>query len=381
MELTANYQALFYLSTGFFSVLTLLLSFRVIANKLDGRVLSSITGTEGWRGKGELELVAAFDETHDIKSLVFRRSNGLSLPEFKAGQFISFQIGDDAKLLRSYSISSSPYERGTVQVSVKRLDGGVGSQWMHNLKPGAKLIAHAPSGLFVDDDSSNAPRVYVAGGIGITPFLSMIRSRMSQADRPRIHLFYGMRTSRDQAFHHLLCYWAARNPNLKYFPILSAKDEQWNGDVGYINLAFIKSKISLDTTAKYFMCGPSVMTDKLIDELGAAGVPPEQIHNEKFASPTSFDRSQIQNRNLTMMWNGQKLAYSGQLTILESLEQSGIAHPYACRVGVCGSCKCKVNGKVLAITDAGLSAAEKKLGLVLPCVAFPLEDLELSMDG
>jgi ferredoxin-NADP reductase len=380
MELTTNYQALFYLSTGFFSLVTLLLGFRAVGNRLDHKLVNSTSGSsDNWRGKGELELVAAFNETHDIKSLVFRRSNGRNLPEFKAGQFISFQIGDDSKLLRSYSISSAPFERGTVQVSVKRLDGGVGSQWMHQLKPGAKLIAHAPSGLFVDDFSSSAPRVYIAGGIGITPFLSMIQSQMNQPNSPTIHLFYGMRTSRDMAFHQLLMHWSIRNPKIKYFPILSAKDEQWAGDVGYINMELIKSKIGIDTAAKYFMCGPSVMTDKLIEQLAVAGVPSENIHNEKFASPTSFDRSKIENRNLELTWNGQKIAYSGQLTILESLEHTGVAHPYACRVGVCGSCKCKVKGKVLAITDAGLSEAEKKQGLVLPCVAFPLENLELSI--
>jgi ferredoxin len=121
------------------------------------------------------------------------------------------------------------------------------------------------------------------------------------------------------------------------------------------------------------------MTDTIVASLKSLGTPEENIHTEKFASPVSFDRSVIESRDLSLTWNGKKVVYKGKETILEALEKADLNHPFACRVGVCGSCKCKVSGKFKAITDAGLTAEEKKAGLCLACVAFPEEDMEIQV--
>lgn len=377
-----QYQGLFYLSLGTGSFFCLFLGLRILSDNLS-KMDQTSAPSEGdeWHSKESLEIVRIINETHDIKSFRFRRPDGKGFPKFAPGQFLSFQIGDDPKLLRSYSISSTPLNHQIMQVSIKLLKDGKGSSWFHSLHAGDKVIAHPPSGLFTDIDVENHPRVYVAGGIGITPILSMIQANLDAENQDAMTLFYGMRSTNDMAFHDLITALANRHEQLTYIPILSAQDDAWSGDVGYIDLQYIESKAKLNDQTKFYMCGPAVMTDNLIDDLANKGYPVSNIHNEKFASPQEFDRTKIPERNLEIEFEGQKLTYRGKDTILEFLEANNIHQPFACRVGVCGSCKCKVEGSVEAITDAGLTEEEKRNGMVLSCVAFPSENLKITTNS
>ncbi len=373
--MTQNIPPLFSLFAGMGLFLILLLGFRLLSFEMERKTPPLVQDDE--TGKIELILLNSFEEAKDVRSFVFAKANGTHFHSFKAGQFVSFQIGNDPKTLRSYSISSSPDTTRSLQVSVKALPGGLGSQWMHSLKPGNKVRAFSPSGLFVDEDYPTSPKVYVAGGIGITPFVSMLLGKATGRDLAEVALFYGMRTSKDMAFHHLLVFLSKRMPNFKYYPILSEPDPEWAGDRGFITLDYITSKISFLPDHRFFFCGPPIMTDAIVASLGVLGIPLERIHTEKFVSPVTFDRSALPSRKLSLTWNGTKVDYHGTETILEGLEKANISHPFACRVGVCGSCKCKVTGKFSMITDAGLTPEEKTSGLCLACVAFPEEDMEI----
>lgn len=374
-----NYQGLFFLTLGTGSFIILALVFRIIATELNNRRSQPAGEAKPWRGKEELILTAVYEEARDVRSFQFRRANGADIPPFLAGQFISFQIGDDPKTLRSYSISTSPHDRMAVQVSVKKLAGGHGSGWFHSLKPGDRVMAHPPAGHFTDDECGAAQRIYIAGGIGITPVISMIRSHLDAGELWSMALFYGIRTEADLAFHGLLQHMARRSANFSYFPVFSGQTDSKLGDSGAITLDYIRSKINVQDDAHFLMCGPDGLTKNLIDQLTAAGTQEERIHIEKFASPAAFDRSQVPDRNLQLTYMGRALNYTGRKTILEFLEDQSVPHPYACRVGVCGACKCKATGRSEAITDAGLTPRERKEGMILPCVAFPEEDLELKV--
>ncbi|MEI8026453.1 MAG: iron-sulfur cluster-binding domain-containing protein [Pseudomonadota bacterium] len=370
-----NIPPLFSLFAGMGLFLILLLGFRLLSLEMERKSAPPLEDDE--IGKIELILLNSFEEAKDVRSFVFAKANGKNFSSFKAGQFVSFQIGNDPRTLRSYSISSSPETTRSLQVSVKALPGGVGSHWMHSLKPGDKVLAFSPSGLFVDEEHPTSPKIYVAGGIGITPFVSMLLGKATGRDLAEVALFYGMRTTKDMAFHDLLVFLSKRMPNFKYFPILSEPDPEWADDKGFITLAFINSKISFLPDHRFFFCGPPIMTDTIVASLKTLGISGDRIHTEKFVSPVTFDRSALQSRKLKLTWNGTKVDYQGTETILEGLEKANISHPFACRVGVCGSCKCKVTGKFSMITDAGLTPEEKKSGLCLACVAFPEEDMEI----
>jgi ferredoxin-NADP reductase len=379
MEETA-YRGLLYLTGGFGFFTTMLFGFRSF-----GFARSALSGTvatgdaTAWIHKEALKIADIIEETYNVKTFKFVRSNGKLFPPSLPGQFLSFQIGDDAKCLRSYSISASAKNCATLQVSIKRLDNGKGSTWFHSRNIGDVVMAFPPNGLFTDDGyDTNVVRNYVAGGIGITPMLSMILTNLDAAVPCKMNLFYGMRSTKDLAFHDLLAYLAKRHPQLNYVPVVSEKSDDWSGLSGMITAQMLIKSNSSPKEAMYFFCAPTPMTDALTDGLMAAGVPDINLHAEKFVSPTTLDPEKIPTRQALIKFRGQTFKYEGKQTILEFMETQNQSISFACRVGVCGTCKCKVTGKIHALTDSGLNIADKKAGMVLTCVAFPEGDVELS---
>lgn len=370
------YEGLFYLAAGFSTFLVLTLGLRILGDRMS--LLSVVDHNESeqtWHGKERLEIVRMIEETHDIKTFYLRRANGMLFPNFHAGQFLSFQIGDDATLSRSYSLSSCDTNRHILQVSIKKLADGVGSSWFHERKVGDEVLAYSPTGQFIDEGPGEHPRVYVAGGIGITPILSMISSHLEKAITYPMTLFYGIRTEADLAFDDVLQRYARRYPNFTYVPVMSEPSDSWAGERGFVNKALMEKHVSATADTHFYVCGPTPMTESLLGELSSAGVSEDRLHHEAFVSPKSFDRENLPDRDVCVTVQGQQLRYQGHQTLLEFLESKGISHPFACRVGVCGSCKCPVKGDVVQITDAGLTDQEKRLGYVLACVAFPTTDI------
>lgn len=364
------YRGLLHLVSGTSLFVIMLLTLRLMSRSRRDETQAS-EGFDTWT------VAEIIQETPNIKSFVLKRSSSRRISKFKAGQFLTFLIGGDAKRVRSYSISSSENNGRSLQVSIKHLTGGDGSTWFHSLKVGDSVTAYPPSGHFFDNEEVALDRVYVAGGIGVTPILSMIQTNLENAVTFKMSLFYGVRSQVDLAFHGLFEYWAKRHPNFKYYPVLS-HDNSWTGDKGFLNLGFIQQRTNDIRNAAFFICGPDLMADPLIDALAAAGIPDERIHNEKFISPTQIDESLIPERRVTVTWNGQALAYQGRQNLLAFLESVGEEVPYACRTGVCGTCKCKIRGQVKSLTNAGLSRHEKKEGWTLACVSYPESDIEIS---
>ena len=137
----AQYQGLIYLAIGVVSFLVIVLLIRNMVAKSSPQKSSSATKAPGWPGTESLTVVQVGQETHDIKSIALKRSSGEKFPEILAGQFLSFQIGDDPKCLRSYSISSSSLNLDVLEVSIKLLVDGIGSTYMHKLKEGDTCLS------------------------------------------------------------------------------------------------------------------------------------------------------------------------------------------------------------------------------------------------
>ena len=338
----AQYQGLLYLAIGVIGFVVIVLVMRNMVSKSTPQNSSAATKKPGWPGTESLTVVQVREETHDVKSISLKRSSGENFPEILAGQFLSFQIGDDPKCLRSYSISTSSLNLDVLEVSIKLLVDGVGSTYMHKLKEGDSVLAFAPSGHFTDEDHQDEEKVYVAGGIGITPILSMIRTNIDKGIESQMNLFYGMRTTKDMAFHDEIKALVESYPSLNYFPILSEEDSEWDGDKGFINLEYIKSKTEASTSKLYYTCGPEVMSDAIIEQLGDIGVQKKNIFNEKFASPETVEADSLDSKEVTINFNGTDYKYSGKESILEFMEGEGESIVYACRAGVCGSCVCRL---------------------------------------
>ncbi len=379
------------LTAAVFAFFSLLFIFRALSARLDSRLKGNrlndpTLGADVWARREALNIVEIKELTPDIRSFTFQRQNGLPFSPFLGGQFISFQIGtpDTNKPVkaRSYSISSSPNELSRISVAIKKIPNGVGSSWFHSLKVGDLVDAHPPAGHFVDNLPISTQRIYIAGGIGLTPFMSMVHEHQARATREskmptNVSLFYGARTQKDLAYHSELKTLTSNCSWLRYFTILSNADDA-TFDRGFLKLAYIKSKTTIAPDAHFFFCGPTVMTEALIAELIASGVSDKRIHLEKFVSPLELDSQQVPHREASIVFKGKSLKYSGQKTILEFLEEQVENISSACRVGVCGTCRCSGHGRVKMLTDAGLTTAEKQKGEWLACVSYPLEDLEIT---
>ncbi len=370
-------QGLLYLISGFSFFIVMSLVFRLVSlNRGEGKRAQLREENDLWPGLEELEILDILQETSDIKTFRLKRKKEREMPSYNPGQFLSFQIGDDSKLLRSYSISSSCENRKVIEVSIKKIKDGVGSGWFHSLSVGDNVLAHSPAGLFTDGPLNDEPRVFIAGGIGITPFMSMIISALDRGEKHEVVLFYGARGASDLAFHDTLLILSKRYENFHYYPVLS--DEEVSTYLhGRITLDLIKSKVSSMSKSKFFFCGPPPMTDGLSKDLKNDGIAAKDIHSEKFISPTTVSLSDIPDRNLVVQYNKKKYDYSGKKNLLEFFEDQDVDIPFACRSGVCGACKVKcISGKALSLSNSGLSEEEQE-SHILTCVSWPEEELVL----
>jgi ring-1,2-phenylacetyl-CoA epoxidase subunit PaaE len=376
------YQGLFHLSSGALIFTLVLLIFRSLGERSSGASNNINVSEDSWLHMEELIISDIIEETHDIKTFRLKRSNK-NFPEFKPGQFLSFVIGAlEDKVARSYSLSCGDQNRSTISVSIKLLKEGVGSGWFHSRSIGDKVLAYPPSGHFSNKLDESKEQIFICGGIGVTPFVSMLESEIAKASNKNFSLFYGVRSTKDMAFHDQLELWSKRYKNFSYYPVLSSSsEEEWKGDKGYVSIDFIKNKIGEDLKSKsYYFCGPPVMTDAIMDALEASGVEDEKMFSEKFASPVSFDLSLVEGRAASIEYLGQHLVYDGKDTLLEFLEKNELPAKFACRVGVCGACKMKCgSGEVEQFTDTGLTRLDKKQGYILSCVSRPKADTKLKL--
>ncbi len=380
-----SYQGISFLLSGILAFIILLIFLRMLSpsqasvevqvEKKDDIILD-------WKDIVPLKIVEIIDRTYDIKTFRFKRLDGHAFPHFLSGQFLSFAIGKpEDKVMRSYSITSSNVNCSTLDISVKLLKDGVGSGWFHKRSVGDQVYAYPPSGLFSTDklDKDKATVVLVAGGIGITPIISIISSAIDRSKDFKLKLFYGVRSAEDLAFHMKFEELSKSHECFSYFPVLSMEDKSWKGDTGFVNIDYIMNKCggSLQDS-NFFICGPPIMREKLVEELDKVNFDHKKIFFEKFASPKTDDN--VLDVDAKIEVDGSTLNYTGKQTILEFLEDQNKDVDFSCRVGVCGTCKCKLEaGEVDSLTDSGLTEEEKGKGLILPCVSRPKEDIKITL--
>ena len=371
-------QGLLYLVSGSFAFFILATLLRTLSLRLEPR--SSKTSHQEWQEPEWLDVQEVIQESPDIKSFLLTRREGLKFPPFLPGQFLSFQIADDPKTIRSYSLSSSPQTPRSVQISVKQLKAGVGSTWFHKLQPGDQVWSYPPGGHFVDTLSPSYLRVFIAGGVGITPFISMITHHHQNAFNTKIQLFFGAQKKQDLIYHDFFNHLSKRHSHFRYHPFLSQENQE-GIPRGHITWEKIFTKGGLEkhphTQVIFFLCGPAPMTEALTASIQQYVGSTKQIITEKFISPSTFDVTSIPETKAQITYNKQTFSYEGRLDLLSFLEKQGQKLPFACRSGVCGSCRCRIQGDYQQLTDAGLTDTEKQSGYTLTCVSYPKGDVTL----
>lgn len=339
-------------------------------------------------------------ETVDTISVRFDVPNDLrDAYRFTQGQFLTLrvpagQVPNQGEVRRSYSICCAVQDydaHGELRVAVKRVDAGVFSNHLHDrIRVGQTLDVLPPDGRFYVPLAAESARHYVAfaAGSGITPILSLIKTTLAAEPHSRFTLVYGNRDIDSIIFAESLEDLKDRYlDRFALYHVLSRQSQEialFNGRLDADKVrAFLSTLIPPDDIDAAFVCGPSTMIDAVEAALLDAGVPRERVHAERFGVPVGAAGTAAPRRkaaiageiDLTVVLDGKShhVPMAGDAKVLDSALGAGLDLPYACKGGVCCTCRAKVlEGRVEMEKNFTLEDWEIQQGFVLTCQARPL---------
>ena len=294
------------------------------------------------------------EEAHNIKSFELRHPDGAGLPPFTAGAHVHVNVtpGGSKSETRQYSLLSNPADRSRYEVAVLRETAGRGgSEYMHTqLREGALVEVTEPINEFPLSLAAEHS-ILIAGGIGITPILSMVHALNASGSSYEIH--YAARTPKHMAFQAAV--EAAAGGRAKFYFTSTAT----RMDLGQL-LATPK------TGTHIYFCGPNRLIDQIKGTAEAKGWKPEQVHFESFGARWETADQPVE---VTLSMSGQTFMVQPGQTILEAIEASGAWSPWECRRGECGTCATVYTAGEPVHRDSCLTAADHK-HTICTCVSW-----------
>jgi len=352
-----------------------------------------------WR---PFRIARAVEESSKVRSLVLEAADGAAMVPHLAGQHLPLRLVDaDASAesgpapSRSYTLSSAPGDQA-YRISVKR--EGLVSHRLHELREGDLVEVQAPAGAFTIDASRRRPAVLLAAGIGITPIVSMLRHLVLEGVRTGYRrpawIFHSAKTKAERAFDGEIARLAgAAEGAIRRVRVLgSAQGAKAIDDydaIGRIDLDLLQAYLPL-ADYDFYLCGPAGFMQSLYDGLRSLNIPDERIHAEAFG-PSGLKRSGLTAvsarvdagagagagaapspvaARVVFSVSGKQATWNpGDGSILEMAEQAGLAPPYGCRGGSCGTCKTRISeGRVAYLTEPTTAVDDDE---VLICCAVP----------
>ena len=354
-----------------------------------------------WDGFREFYVDRLEKNVEMVTSVYLKPVDGKPIAEFKPGQHISLQLhlsGESKPLIRCYSLSTGP-GKDYYRISVKavpppydnpQLPPGKASNYInYQLMVGDRIDIKAPSGSFYLEEKGDSPVILLAGGIGITPMLSMLDHLVSQDSNRLIVLFYGVRNSMEHAFKDYLQTAANRFPNVH---VINCYSEPLETDVlnrdyhmqGYVNVDLMKQVLPT-SQCRYYLCGPPPFMESVRDGLLGWGVPDGRINFEAFGPASIKKASKQENSTIdrqaanaavkfaasdrSLTWNGE------QDSILDLAEANDVHLPSGYRAGSCGTCATKIISGQVQYPEGIQPDCEP--GECLICVAKPKGNVSL----
>jgi ferredoxin-NADP reductase len=352
-----------------------------------------------WPGFRELRVARReFEDAGQTQcSFYLEPVDGAVLPPFLPGQFLTFELktGEGRTITRCYSLSDRPLSK-SYRVTIKRLTspaerpdlphGAASCQFHDRVHEGDVLKVKAPAGIFVIDPDETVPVVLLAGGIGITPLMSMLSWCLALQPGRSIHLYYGVRNRLDHAFKTVLEELAASHAGFHLHVVHSRPDK---GDTqgrdfaheGHIDVELLKSTLP-NRRHQFYVCGPPPMMSSLIPALEAWGVPKDDIRHEAFGPASVRAAASVQaipgaepveirfrRSGRTLLWQGE------DASLLDFAERHGLDVESGCRSGSCGSCEVRVLSG--AVRYAQKPEHDVAHGHCLLCIGTPASALEI----
>lgn len=334
-----------------------------------------------WQGESPLACVERIDETHDVATFVLAEPSGRFF-HFLPGQFVSVAAVVDGKThWRAYSISSSPTRPETLSITVKRVAGGLVSNWLlDNVHPGRELAVLAPAGDFVlQPGDVPASLALFSSGCGITPMMSMTRWVLETRAATDIHFFHSARSEDDFIFGDELLALAKEHLNFKLHVFLTRPQGRVACHHGRLDAPRVQALLPKRNDTRAYLCGQDAYMAAVDDALRVAGMPDDAIRREAFL-PVRAEVAPGERFSLSVPAFGKTAEIGAGELLLDVLEREGLPIIGACRTGVCGSCKCKiVEGEVETTNAVPLSPEEVDAGYVLACSGVARSDLALEL--
>jgi ring-1,2-phenylacetyl-CoA epoxidase subunit PaaE len=351
----------------------------------------SSAGTSHYYNLNVKEIV---HETKDAITIVFGQPEDKM--HYQSGQFLTLIMPFEGKeIRRAYSLCSSPFIDEDLAVTVKRVDNGLMSNWLlDKIRVGDTIKVMEPMGHFTTavDIKRKRHLIMFAGGSGITPMMSHIKSLLTQEPESIVSLIYCNRDIDSIIFKDELAKWETNyQGRLRVIHVLDNAPMNWQGYSGLLSPEMLKKLFEripdwgIEKTT-YLMCGPEGMMKNVETLLSEHAIPKEKIFKESFVQGTidkdkkessSAETTEKKAHEVTIRYDGNeyKIMVEPDRFILETALDQGIDLPYSCQSGLCTACRGKaLSGMVKLDEEEGLSQSERDAGYVLTCVGRPMTD-------
>ncbi len=378
--------------------------------------------------EGTLLVAKIFEETPTVRTLRLTNPAGGKLPfNFVPGQFLTVTvIPNGAPVTRSYSISSSPTHREYCELTIKKEDHGVVSQYMDKqVHEGESVQFIGPSGRFTFTESDADSIVLIAGGVGVTPFMSIIRYLTDHSWKKDIFLFFTCKNEISIIFRDEIEYLRQNHPNFHVYITLTRPGHKPKAAYhsGRLTKAIIAEHVPDIASRRVHICGPKPMNDAVEQMLDELDVPKENIKLEDFATPVAAPKKaapteadqpptavppptpaaagpalaeatatsvpdqpparpppasdpSITTAVATFAKSNKTAILPPDKSVLEASEDIGVNIDYVCRVGVCGVCKVNLlSGAVTMAVQDALTDDDKTKNIILACQAKATADV------
>jgi ferredoxin-NADP reductase len=332
-------------------------------------------------GKLPVRCVQVIDETRDVKTFRFV-AEPPKLFRYHPGQFITLEIPIDGSIVRrSYTISASPSRPHAISVTVKRVEQGVISNWLHdNLRAGSSLFVDGPHGSFTCIPDDDGPFLFISGGSGITPVMAMSRWFADTTPDADIQFLHFARSPDDLIFAHELQLMERSLPGFRSQFVCSQAGEGsgWTGPTGRISPQLLTELVPDLKSRSVYLCGPVPFMDATRGMLDQLGFDMTRFHQEIFGGvprrdPGAAEAQATKLAKVVFAASKIEIDCKGSDYILDLALDQGLPVAYSCRAGQCGTCKVTLlEGTVEQDSTSALTPDDEKDGHILACQARPI---------
>lgn len=348
---------------------------------------------EPWDDSEHLECAMVVPETPDTATFTFRAPSGAWF-DYQPGQFVTLDLPvPGGNVQRTYTISSSPSRPLSISVTVKAQRDSIGTRWMlDHLKPGMRIKAFGPSGIFSSHRHPARKYLFISAGSGITPMVSMTTWMWDSGEMPDIVFVHAARSPSEIIFRERLEQMANRVPGVQLRFTVEQNDpfRAWHGYLGRLNQIMLGLMAPDYLEREVFCCGPEPFMQSVRDMLIALGFDMEHYHQESFGAPVKSEAEEpvIEDvipeegvkAEVVFTDSGISTSCAETDTILAVAKRSGLNIPSGCTFGLCGTCKIrKISGEVHMVHNGGISDEDIEEGWILACCSNPMGRVEVEV--